>query len=127
MKKYIACFLALVASVLFFACASPPPPSETMPSPTATETKPPEEAKPEAEEIPNFPLIVTDDLGRKLKIDKLPQRIVSLAPSNTLIIYALGLEDKIVGTTDYCDYPEAAKSKPRVSGYTAPNMEKVVS
>ncbi len=127
MKNYIVCFLTLVGLVFFFSCASPPPPTETIAPPTPTETKPPEEAKPEAEEIPDFPLTVTDDLGRKVKIDKLPQRIVSLAPSNTEIIYALGLEDKIVGTTDYCDYPEAAKSKPRVSGYTSPNIEKIVS
>ncbi len=127
MKSYIVCFLALVGLVFLFSCACPPPPTESLPPPTPTETEPPEEAKPEAEEIPDFPLTVTDDLGRKVKIDKLPQRIVSLAPSNTEIIYALGLEDKIVGTTDYCDYPEAAKSKPRISGYTAPNLEKVVS
>jgi iron complex transport system substrate-binding protein len=62
-----------------------------------------------------------------VQITKLPQRIVSLAPSNTEIIYALGLEDRLIGTTDYCDYPEAAKSKPRVSGYSTPNLEKVVS
>jgi len=72
-------------------------------------------------------LTVVDDLGRTVQIDKLPQRIVSLAPSNTEIVYALELEDKLVGTTDYCDYPEAAKSKPRVANYTTPNLEKVVS
>ena len=66
-------------------------------------------------------------MGRTIKIAQLPQRIVSLAPSNTEIIYALGLEDKLVGTTDYCDYPEAAKTKPRIAGYTTPNMEKLVS
>jgi len=130
MKQYIAGFLALLALVgLAFssACANPPPPTETIPPPRPTETKPPEEAKPEAEETPAFPLIVTDDLGRKVKIDRLPQRIISLAPSNTEIIYALGLEDKLVGTTDYCDYPEAAKYKPRVAGYVNPDLERVVS
>ncbi len=131
MKKHVAGFLvSLTLGGLVFlpACPSPPPTTEIMPPPpTATETKPPAEAKPETEEIPNFPLTVTDDLGRTITIEKLPQRIVSLAPSNTEILFALGLGDKIVGTTDYCDYPEAAKSKPRVAGYINPDLEKMVS
>jgi len=130
MKQYMAGFLALIALVgLVFSsvCASPPPPTEIMPPPRPTETKPPENAKPEAEEMPSFPLTATDDLGRTVKIERLPQRIISLAPSNTEIVYALGLEDRLVGTTDYCDYPEAARYKPRVAGYVNPDLEKVVA
>lgn len=77
--------------------------------------------------LPDFPLTVTDDLGRKVAITSLPKRIVSLAPSNTEILFALGLEDSIVGVTDYCDYPEAAKTKTRVSGYSTPDLERLVS
>ena len=62
-----------------------------------------------------------------MTIEKLPQRIISLAPSNTEILFALGLGDKVVGVTQYCDYPEEAKSKPRVAGYSTPALEKVVS
>jgi len=130
MKQHTLCFLTfmtLIALVFLSACACPPPPEETMPPPPPNEIKPPEEAEPEAEELPSFPLTIVDDLGRTVEIERLPQRIVSLAPSNTEILFALGLEDKIVGTTDYCDYPEAAKSKPRVAGYSTPNLEKVVS
>ncbi len=90
----------------------------------------PPEVKPvenDAEVLPNYPLTVTDDLGRKVTINKLPQRIVSLAPSNTEILFALGLDDRIVGVTDYCDYPEAAKTKTRVAGYSTPDLEKLVS
>ena len=72
-------------------------------------------------------MTVVDDLGREVEIEKLPQRIISLAPSNTEILFALGLEDRIVGVTQYCNYPEAAKSKPRVAGYSTPDIEKVVS
>ena len=46
-----------------------------------------------------------DDLGRTVNIEKVPQRIVSLAPSNTEILYALGLEDRLVGVTEFCNYP----------------------
>lgn len=79
------------------------------------------------EQLPLYPVTVTDDLGRKITISKLPQRIVSLAPSNTEILFALGLDDKIVGVTDYCNYPDAAKTKTRVAGYSTPDLEKLVS
>lgn len=119
----------LAVFVLFFpaACAcpapiSPPTPTPSVPSPAVE--KPVVDTEPD--EMPSFPLTVTDDLGRTVKIEKLPQRIISLAPSNTEIIYALGLDNRLVGTTDYCDYPEAAKTKPRVASYIAPDMEKLV-
>src|SRR3989344_5398554 len=55
------------------------------------------------------------------------ERIVSLAPSNTEIIYALGAEDKLVACTRYCDYPAQAKSKPRIGGWLDINDELVKS
>lgn len=120
--------LAIIGLVLTVACVGPPPPEEaTPPPPPPTEKELPPEPEPEPEEAPSFPLTIVDDLGRTVEIKKLPQRIISLAPSNTEILFALGLEDKIVGTTDYCDYPEAAKSMTRVAGYTTPDMEKLVS
>jgi iron complex transport system substrate-binding protein len=79
------------------------------------------------EALPEFPLTVTDDLGRNVVINRLPKRIISLAPGNTEILFALGLDDSIVGVTDYCDYPEAAKTKPRVAGYSTPDLERIVS
>ena len=50
--------------------------------------------------------IVIDDLGRSVNIEKIPQRIISLAPSNTEILFALGLGEKVVGVTEHCNYPE---------------------
>jgi len=70
---------------------------------------------------------VTDDFGETVVIRGIPQRIVSLAPSNTEILYALGLEDRIVGVTDYCDYPPATAGKPKVGGYSSVNIEKVIA
>ncbi len=61
-----------------------------------------------------IPGLITDDLGRMVFIEDIPQRILSLAPSVTEILFALGLGDKVVGVTDYCDYPEEAKAKPKV-------------
>ncbi len=69
---------------------------------------------------------ITDQLGRVVKLDKVPQRIVSLAPSNTEILFALGLGDKVVGVTTYCDYPPEAKEKPKIGGFSTPDIEKIV-
>lgn len=70
---------------------------------------------------------IVDGLGRQVTISVIPQRIVSLAPSNTEILFALGLGDKVVGDTEYCNYPEAAKTKPKVGGFSTVDVEKVVS
>lgn len=74
-----------------------------------------------------FPMTVTDDLGRTVTISRVPQRIVSLAPSNTEIVFALGLGDKLVGDTTFCNYPPEAQTKEKIGGYSDTNIEKVVS
>jgi len=68
-----------------------------------------------------------DDLGRQVTIERIPQRIVSLAPSNTEILFALGLGDKVVGVTDWCDYPPEALEKEKVGSYDTPDIEKIVA
>jgi len=70
---------------------------------------------------------VFDDLDRLVAINGTPQRIVSLAPSNTEILFALGLEEKVVGVTDWCDYPPEALEKEKVGSYDTPDIEKIVA
>ena len=53
-----------------------------------------------------FPVTLTDDAGRQVTVRRPPARIVSLAPSNTEVLFALGLGDRVVGVTTFCDYPE---------------------
>ena len=55
-----------------------------------------------------------------------PKRIVSLSPSITEILYELGLGDKVVGVTDYCNFPEDAKDKFRIGGYLDTNYEAMI-
>ena len=57
------------------------------------------------------PITITDDLNRTVTVAEIPQRIVSLSPSNTEILFALDLGDKVVGVTDFCDYPEELLAK----------------
>jgi iron complex transport system substrate-binding protein len=68
-----------------------------------------------------------DDIGRTVKIIGIPQRIISLSPSNTEMVYALGLQDKLVGVTSYDNYPPDAKNKPIVSDYSIVDLEKIVN
>jgi iron complex transport system substrate-binding protein len=68
-----------------------------------------------------------DDLGRTVQIKGIPERIISLSPSNTEIVYALGLQDRLIGVTTYCDYPPEVKDKPRISGYSTVDVEKIVA
>jgi iron complex transport system substrate-binding protein len=70
---------------------------------------------------------VVDDLGRLVTINGTPQRIISLAPSNTEILFALGLGDKVVGVTMYCDYPPEAQDKEKVGDYYGPDIEKIIA
>lgn len=56
-----------------------------------------------------------------------PERIISLAPNITEILFALGLGDRIVGVTTFCDFPAEARQKPKVGGMSNPSLEAVVS
>jgi iron complex transport system substrate-binding protein len=73
-----------------------------------------------------YPLTLTDSTGQAVTIQKAPERIVSMSPAETEILFALGLGDKVFGVSDYCDYPEAAKTKPKVGGVKNPNAEAIL-
>ncbi len=70
---------------------------------------------------------ISDDAGAPVKIDQPASRIISLAPSNTEIVYALGLQDRLVGVTEYCNYPPDALNKAKIGGFSTVDMEKVVA
>src|SRR5216683_2402318 len=70
---------------------------------------------------------VTDELGRTVRVPQPVQRIVSLAPSLTETVYALGLQDHLVGDTNYCDYPADAQKKTKVGGGINPSLEQIAA
>lgn len=74
-----------------------------------------------------YPLTLVDDLGRKVTVAAAPRRLVSLAPDNTEILYALGLGRRIVGVTTFCNYPAEAKMKPKIGDMMNPNVEKIIA
>jgi iron complex transport system substrate-binding protein len=74
------------------------------------------------------PTEVIDALGRALTISAVPEKIISLAPSNTEILFALGVGDKVIGVDSYSDYPaEAAAIENKVGDYSGPNVELIIS
>ncbi len=71
--------------------------------------------------------IFIDSMGRKVFIPNKPEKIVSMAPSITEILFALEVDDRVVGVTDYCNYPVEVSSKPSIGGFSTPDLEVLVS
>lgn len=120
--------LLLVSMVLVLAACSTskvteegtPPAESSAPSTTPSET--PGEAAGESAAI-----TIVDGIGKEVTLDKKPERIISLMPSNTEILYALGAGDQVVGVTELCNYPEDAATKAKVSDSFNINIEEIVA
>ena len=72
-------------------------------------------------------ITVVDDLQRTVRLPRPAQRIVSLAPSITESLFALGAGEQVRGVTDYCTYPPEAARKPHVGGMINPSIEAVIA
>jgi len=103
---------AACAALAFFLCAAAPSRAQSATTPST--------------DAPAFREVV-DEVGRSVRVPQSVRRIVSLAPSLTETIYALGLQERLVGDTDYCDYPPDAQKKPKVGGGINPSLEKIAS
>lgn len=109
---------ALLISLVIAACGGPGSVGTARPaSPAAASVSPSPAA---------FPATVIDFQGKSVTIPTRPERIVSVGPSNTEFLFALGAAERIVGVDDFSDEPAAAKSKEKVGGVKV-NVEKVVS
>ena len=80
----------------------------------------------EEDVVENHYLSIEDGFGNIVKLEKTPERIISMAPSNTEILYALGLGEKIVGVSAFCDYPEEALAVEKIGDFIGTNYEKVI-
>jgi iron complex transport system substrate-binding protein len=70
---------------------------------------------------------IRDEIGRQVAIKPDPRRIVSLAPNLTETLFALGLGERVVGVTSYCDYPAEARAKEKVGDTLRPNLERLIA
>ena len=109
--KRLALILIALGSALILAGALIPVTASSTSSPSNTKQS----------------LEITDDLGRTVTIAETPQRIVSLAPSITEILFALELGDKVVGVTNRCNYPAEALDQPKVGDYFSTSLEAIVA
>jgi iron complex transport system substrate-binding protein len=81
----------------------------------------------------DFSATIQDALGRNVTLDEMPNRIVSCAPSITETVYAVGIGDKLVGVTTYCNYPDDVNSRKEngtlsnIGGYSTPNVEAILN
>jgi iron complex transport system substrate-binding protein len=99
-------FVIGIATLFMFACANRS--NEKAASQTATRE-------------------VTDEAGRRVVLPAKINRIVSLAPNLTEIVYAVGAGDRLVGDTTYCDYPEAAKNVAKIGDTMNPSIERIIA
>ena len=76
-----------------------------------------------------FPVEVTDFLGRRVRVPQRPQRIVSLSPRNTELLFAIAADERVVGVTTYCNYPPQAAELAKVGGFSTSSLsvETIVS
>ncbi|MCC6629464.1 MAG: cobalamin-binding protein [Chloroflexi bacterium] len=144
--RWHSILIALALTAALAACAAPaaptanptvtatmaPAPATTAPTaappttaPTAAASAPPTAAPVTATAA--FPVTVTDSAGRTLTLPRAPARIISLAPSNTEILFALGLGDRVVAVDEFSDYPPEAKAKATLGSYLKPDLEAVVA
>ena len=74
-----------------------------------------------------YPLTLTDSFGGEVTLDKAPEKVVSVAPNMTELVYKLGAGNMLVGRTDYCDYPEEALNVESIGTLRTPDIEKIIS
>lgn len=129
-RSFAVLVLAIVLAVVMSACAPAMAPTP-MASTSATAAPTLVSVSPEPTTSATvYPLSLKDDLGRQVTVGQQPTRIVSLAPSNTEILFAIGAGSQVVGVTKYCNYPpEAAQEREIVGGFSADSLsvEKILA
>ncbi|HEX3023386.1 MAG TPA: ABC transporter substrate-binding protein [Lachnospiraceae bacterium] len=74
-----------------------------------------------------YPFTFKDSFGVEITLEKEPMKIVSVAPNMTEMLYTIGAQDKLVGRTDYCDYPQEVSSVESIGSIDQPDIEKIAS
>ena len=100
-------------------------PTASPASPAAAATVAPSSPSPSPAAV-SFPLTVTDHEGTSVTLERVPERVVSLSPATTETLFALGVGEKVVGGTDFDDYPPEARALPDVASYQGVVVEKVI-
>jgi iron complex transport system substrate-binding protein len=108
-----------VAAVTGCAPALAPTPSAALRGQAATSVPATGTPVPPIAQPSSFPVTLTDDLGHQVTVSALPKRLVSLSPSTTETLFAVGAGDQVVGVTKFCNYPPEAQTRQKVGGFSA--------
>lgn len=120
-RKILSLLLILILVISVVGCGNEPSEDEEL------ENESPEETPEEVEENESdYPVIIVDGEGSEIELEKPVEKIISLAPSMTETIFALGAGDRLVGVTSYCNYPEEAQEIDVVGDFEGPNLERVI-
>jgi iron complex transport system substrate-binding protein len=119
-------FTALL-SIALVACSTVGNPSASLSAPPTSTPAPTSSPTVAATPVAAFPVTVTDDEGTAVDLPAEPQKIVSMTPATTEILFELGAGDRIMATDDGSDYPDAAKALPHVATFDKVDVEKVVA
>lgn len=120
--------LGLLFAVLLAACGSATPAAPTAPPTAVSTSAPPTSAAPTTSTAAAVPTTITDSAGRSVTIAAIPQRIISLAPSTTEILFALGLSSRVIAVDEFSNYPPEAANLPRIGGsYGNYDIERIVA
>lgn len=132
-RKIMKLLLSIVMTVTVFVsgCGAGGQEADTGETPeTAKEAESQDEASAEEESTETsgaYPVTVTDSYGNEIVIEEEPERIISLTPANTEILFAIGAGERMVGRTDYCTYPKEAQAVESIGNYWTPNAELIIS
>lgn len=112
MKKILSLVLVIIFAFSFIGCSD-----NQVEESNSTDVK----------ESSIYPMTIVDGIDREIVIESEVMKVVSVAPSITEVIYALGLGDRLVGRTDYCNYPEEVLSVESIGSLTEPNVESIIA
>lgn len=115
-KRRLRAALAVIAALVAMTAAGCSP-----------QAAPPEQAPEPQRASVAYPVTVTDDASRSVTVAAEPQRIVSLAPANTEILFAIGAGDRVVGVTTYDDYPAQVADIAKMGDFAGPNIEAIAA
>ncbi|MHA0857154.1 ABC transporter substrate-binding protein [Paenibacillus sp. CMAA1364] len=126
-KNWIGGVLTLALVLALTACGGNNEPKQvTEQAPATTEQVTPQAEQ--ADELKTqYPLTVADATGESFTFTEAPKQIVSISPAETEALFAIGLDDQVVGVSDYDDYPEAVTTKPKMGGLYNPNEEAIIA
>ena len=125
-KKLVALLFVVVLAFSMVSCGNSNAEDKNQASQTPQPTVEAATETPATAEV-TYPVTVTDSFGKEATLKAEPAKVISVGPNITEMIYKLGAEDKLVGRTDYCDYPEEVASVESIGTLRTPDIQKIIS